>query len=187
MPRLSPRAFRIALVVFVAISLVVIFLLLEHAISHRRWPVKTLTDVDRELVNRAPVDSTVRSLASLPKVPGPLPHDRRIPPHELTVYRVRARLVAVHKMLDGDLHVLIEDPDDEKARMIVEVPAPSEGETTGLSETYRRTREALRERGDPGRLVSVSGVGFFDYTHWQPGAARNGFELHPVLSVEFLD
>jgi len=36
-------------------------------------------------------------------------------------------------------------------------------------------------------LIRVTGVGFFDYTHWQPGAARNGFELHPVLTVEFLD
>jgi hypothetical protein len=42
-------------------------------------------------------------------------------------------------------------------------------------------------RGAKGRLLRVTGVGFFDYTHWQPGAARNGFELHPVLSVEFLN
>lgn len=187
MPRLSRRGFRIALVGFVAVSLVVIFFLLEHAISHRRWPVKTLTDADRALVIREPVDSTVAFLSSLPRMPGPLPHDRRIPPHELKVYRVRARLMAVNRMPDGDFHVLIADPDDEKARMIVEVPAPVEGKTTGLSETYRRTRETLREKGARGRLVRVTGVGFFDYTHWQPGAAKNGFELHPVLSVEFLD
>jgi hypothetical protein len=187
MRRLSRRGFPIALVTFVAVALVVIFLLLEHAISHRRWPVKTLTDADRALVDRTPVDSTVAYLASLPRVPGPLPHDRRIPPHERKVYRVRARLEAVHRMLDGDFHVLISDPDDRKARMIVEVPAPGEGKTTGLSETFRRTRAALSEKGDPGRLVRVTGVGFFDYTHWQPGAAQNGFELHPVLSVEFLD
>ncbi len=184
---LSRRNFRIALLAFVAASLVVIFLALEHAISHRRWPVKTLADADRARVVRDPVDTTIAFLSSLPRVSEPLPHDRRIPPHEFTVYRVRAKLVAVHKMPDGDFHVLIADPDPPSARMIVEIPDPREGRTTGLSETYRRARSEVRRRGARGRLIRVTGVGFFDYTHWQPGAARNGFELHPVLAVEFLD
>ena len=184
---LSRRNFRIAILAFVAASLVVILLALEHRISHRRWPVKTLTDADRESVLRTPVDTTVRFLASLPRVSAPLPHDRRIPPHETTVYRVRARLVRVHKMLDGDFHVVIADPEFPKTRMIVEIPDPREGHGTGLSSLFQSARGTVRERGAKGRLVRVTGVGFFDYTHWQPGAARNGFELHPVLSVEFLD
>jgi hypothetical protein len=163
----------------------VILLALEHEISHRRWPVKTLADADRSRVVRTPVDTTVRFLANLPRVPGPLPHDRRIAPQELTVYRVRARFVSVHKMLDGDFHVAIADPEFPAARMIVEIPAPREGNGTGLARAYAEARRAVRRRGTPGRLVRITGVGFFDYTHWQPGAARNGFELHPVLSVEF--
>jgi hypothetical protein len=184
---LSRRNFRIALLTFVAAALVVILFLLDHAISHRRWPVKTLTDADRARVVREPVDTTVAHLSSLPRVPEPLPHDRRIPPHEVTVYRVRAKLVAVHKMLDGDFHMEIADPDTSSARMIVEIPAPGEGGSSGLAETFRRARREMLRRGAKGRLIRVSGVGFFDYTHWQPGAARNGFELHPVLTLEFLD
>jgi hypothetical protein len=184
---LSRRNFRIALLTFVAASLVVILFALDHVISHRRWPVKTLTDADRARVVREPVDTTVAWLSSLPRAPEPLPHDGRIPPHELTVYRVRAKLVAVHKMLDGDFHMLIADPDVPSARMVVEIPAPAEGTVSGLAETYRRARGEVHRRGAKGALIRVTGVGFFDYTHWQPGAARNGFELHPVLAVEFLD
>jgi hypothetical protein len=184
---LSRRNFRIALVTFVAAALVVIFFALEHVISHRRWPVKTLSDADRALVVRTPVETTVAFLSSLPRVTGPLPHDRRIPPHEVTVYRVRANLVAVHRMLDGDFHVVIADPVIPTARMIVEIPAPGEGRATGLAETFERARQEIARHGAKGRSIRVTGVGFFDYTHWQPGAARNGFELHPVLAVEFFD
>ena len=124
--RLSRRNFRIALLVFVAASLVLILFSLDRVISHRRWPVKTLSDADRARVVRNPVDTTVAFLASLPRVPEPLPQDRRIAPHETTVYRVRAKLVAVHKMLDGDFHMEIADADAPAARMIVEIPAPRE-------------------------------------------------------------
>lgn len=119
---LSRRNFRIALLAFVAASLVVIFLALEHAISHRRWPVKTLADADRARVVRDPVDTTV----ALPVLSAPRagaaaarPKDSAARIHGL---RVRAKLVAVHKMLDGDFHVLIADPDAPSARMIVEKP-----------------------------------------------------------------
>jgi hypothetical protein len=184
---LSRRNFRIALLTFVAAALVLILFALDHVISHRRWPVKTLTDADRSRVVREPVDTTVAALSSLPRAPEPLPHDRRLPPHEVTVYRIQARLVAAHKMLDGDFHMLIADPEAPSARMIVEIPAPEEGRSSGLAETFRRARQQVRRHGAKGRLIRVTGVGFFDYTHWQPGAARNGFELHPLLSVEFLD
>lgn len=183
--RLSRRNFQIALVTFVAAAMVLILLALDYAISHRRWSVKTLTDADRSRVVREPVDTTVAFLSSLPRAPEPLPDDGRIRPHEVTVYRTRAKLVAVHKMLDGDFHMEIADPDSPPARMIVEIPAPGEGKASGLEATFRAARREVRGQGARGRLIRVTGVGFFDYTHWQPGAARNGFELHPVLAVEF--
>jgi hypothetical protein len=83
--------------------------------------------------------------------------------------------------------VVIADPVIPTARMIVEIPAPGEGRATGLAETFERARQEIARHGAKGRSIRVTGVGFFDYTHWQPGAARNGFELHPVLAVEFFD
>ena len=35
------------------------------------------------------------------------------------------------------------------------------------------------------RLVTVTGVGFFDRIHGQEGVAPNGIELHPLLSIDF--
>ena len=185
--RLSRRKFQFALVTFVAAALILILFALDHVISHRRWSVKTLSDADRSRVVREPVDATVAVLSSLPRAPEPLPLDGRVPPHEVTVYQVRAKLVAVHKMLDGDFHMEIADPDTPSARMIVEIPAPGEGKASGLEATFRAARQEVLRRGAKDRLIRVTGVGFFDYTHWQPGAARNGFELHPVLAVEFLE
>ncbi len=34
-------------------------------------------------------------------------------------------------------------------------------------------------------VVTVEGVGFFDFLHGQTGVADNGVELHPVLDIEF--
>jgi hypothetical protein len=147
--RLSRRNFRIALLAFVAASLVVILLALDHVISHRRWPVKTLTDADRGRVVRDPVDTTVAFLSSLPRVPGPLPHDRRIPPYEVTVYRVRAKLVAVHKMLDGDFHMVIATScsTGSRSRERRLPPAGSSGSRSGRE----RERAPSPGRADSGR------------------------------------
>ena len=163
---------------------------LERSISHWRWSVKTMSDPDRVRVNLTPVPSSVSLLSRLPSPQGWYPRHGRIAPYELTVYRVRARLTALHRELDGDFHLVIADPDDPKASMIVEIPSPSEGRTAGLESAFRSMRESIAKRGDlprSGRLVEVTGVGFFDATHWQLGASRTGFELHPVLKFEFLE
>jgi hypothetical protein len=163
---------------------------LERSVSHWRWSVKTMSDPDRVRVNRTPIPSSVSLLSRLSPPQGFYPRHGRIAPHELTVYRVRARMVALHRELDGDYHIVIEEPGDPKASMIVEIPSPSEGRTAGLESTFRSMRESIARREplpSPGGLVEVTGVGFFDTTHLQPGASRSGFELHPVLEFEFLE
>jgi len=105
------------------------------------------------------------------------------------VYRVRAKLLVVHRQLDLDDHLEIADPADPSKTMIVEIPAPSEAKGSGLEERFRRARETVAERTKGRRPaggwdVVVTGIGFFDFTHLQPGAAQSGFELHPVLEIE---
>jgi hypothetical protein len=34
-------------------------------------------------------------------------------------------------------------------------------------------------------LVTLQGLGFFDFAHGQDGVAPNAIELHPVISIEF--
>lgn len=179
-----------ALYALYALALTIVFLVLEHSISHRRWGVKTFSDRDRSLVNLQPQESTVATLSRLQRPAGTPPDHDRIPPYELRLYRVRARLLAIHRELDGDFHLVLGDPADLKSTIIVEIPAPSEGRAAGYEEAFRKCRDAVNRRAAPppgGWLVEVTGVGFFDATHWQPGASPSGFELHPVLELRFLE
>ncbi|MDA8093431.1 MAG: hypothetical protein M0T84_05865 [Betaproteobacteria bacterium] len=154
-----------------------------------RWPVKTLTDADARRIDWTPVRTTIRHLESLPR-PAKSPTNRRTR-YELHVYRVKARLVGVrHTLLDHDYHLLLVDPTDPGARMIAEIPAPECAKGSG----HRAAFAAARRRADAiyARIrhpwVSVTGVGFFDSLFHAHGHyhARNGFELHPVLSIRAL-
>ena len=185
------RGSKTPFIALLVIEALILFFALEHHVSHRRWDVKTLTDPQRGRVRLEPaVDTTVSALASV-AAPSVRPAaGERSSPWETTVYRVRARLLVAHEQLDRDLHLEIADPADPKSRMIVEVPAPSEAKGSGFEERFRRAREEIREkargkRPPGGWPVVVEGVGFFDFTHFQPGAAKSGFELHPVLRIDF--
>jgi hypothetical protein len=146
-----------------------------------RWPVKILTDQDRQLVDFSPVDETVSALNDL-KPHDTYPYDRRLRNEELRVYRVRARLVEMHDEADSDLHLVIAEPDKPDVTMIAEIPAPFCAIGSGHESDYKAARaDALRI--PEGSLVEVEGVGFFDKMHAQRGVARNGFEIHPVLRI----
>src|SRR5262245_56646888 len=72
----------------------------------QRWAVKTLSDVDRDAVQPRPVDTTIELLSALPR-PASIPAERRIPPHETTIYRVRGHLAAWDEESDGDYHLVL--------------------------------------------------------------------------------
>ncbi|MEP6800421.1 MAG: hypothetical protein ABJC07_00685 [Acidobacteriota bacterium] len=172
------------------IEFLILFFALEHYFSHKRWNVKTLTDATSGRVARVPVETRVSILRALPRPPAPLSEETRVSPWETTLYRVPARLVEVHWQLDRDLHLVISDPGAPDQTMVVEIPDPSEARGTGFEERFRRARAEVRAHasGKPpagGWPVVVTGVGFFDFTHFQPGAAASGFELHPVVEVRF--
>jgi hypothetical protein len=150
--------------------------------GYDRWPVKILSDKDRNRVDLKPVETTVAKLGAIPIHEIPYPHDRRIEPEELRVYRVKARLLRVRREKDSDLHVLLADLDDPDKRMIAEIPAPECAEGTGYEDDYRAARNSLSAI-PLNSTVEVTGLGFFDFMHEQKGAAANGIELHPVLRI----
>jgi hypothetical protein len=150
-----------------------------------RWSVKTLTDRDRERVDFRPVDTTVAKLVAIRIHEIPYPDDGRIEPEELHVYRVRARLIEVRSEKDKDLHLLLADAADPDARMIAEIPEPACALGSGREEAFRQVHAAVFQMR-LGDLIEIVGVGFFDYLHDSRGAAKNGFELHPVLSVRLV-
>lgn len=146
-----------------------------------RWPVKVLTDKDRELVGFRPVEQPVTALNDL-KRPKTYPYDRRLN-EELRVYRVRARLIDMLLETDSDLHLIIADLNQPDVTMIAEIPAPYCALGSGHEGDYTAARaDALQI--PLGSLVEIEGVGFFDIMYDQKGLAKNGFEIHPVLKIK---
>lgn len=179
------------LVLFVAaIALAIPLFLGRIDVGGSRWPVKTFRDRDRALVRMEPVDATVAGLSRIPRPPAESFRSvRRIAPVERTVYRVRARLRAVIDGVDGDLHLLLADPEEPARTMIAEIPLPMFAIGSGFGDVFEDERaEVRRHRRDRGAFVEVTGIGFFDpYTHDRPGGApTNGLELHPVIGLKFI-
>jgi len=69
--------------------------------------------------------------------------------------------------------------------MIAEIPA-SECATGGHEDDYRRARSVVLPL-HPNAVIELVGVAFFDFLHDQGGGAKNGMELHPVLSVRVVE
>jgi len=78
--------------------------------------------------------------------------------------------------------------------MIAEIPSP---DCSGVcASAHAADIQAVRaafisEIGAPtdrmtpiGKIMQVTGVGFFDMLHHQTGVAPNGIELHPVLNIQ---
>ena len=161
-----------------------------------RWAVKTFTDADTARVDLTPRAGTVLELRALARPD--LVSELRRSPLELRTYRIRALLLGwKHERDDDDFHLVVADSAHPEATMIVEIPsaacarvcssrlvnemrAARDSAVSGLgrpSDRYRRLR--------PPRMVTVTGILFFDFLHGQTGVAPNGVELHPVLGLTF--
>ena len=152
-----------------------------------RWSVKTLSDADRDKVDFTPEEATVGWLVSQER-PAQAPADQRIGPIETQAYKVRARLISYKPEQDADFHIVIADVEDPGKTMIAEIPSPDCAGACASAhvEEFRRARAVIMELSNQASNVNVvvTGVGFFDFSHGQTGAAPNGIELHPVLKIE---
>ena len=158
-----------------------------------RWAIKTMSDPDVAKVEMDRiVDTDITTLAALP-VPK-FPNGFNVTPRfgeELKTYRVIARAVACKLEADGDYHLILTNGTTEIG---VEIPTPDYAigsVVIGQLEQTRRqfaqmfgasTKVDTQYRKLPGTMVEVVGIGFWDREHGQRGA-KNGVELHPVLSI----
>jgi hypothetical protein len=168
----------------------------EVSCGLERGKVKTLSDNARDSVQMTPQATTVTALRALERPARILP-ETRVGEVEHRAYRVRALLLGYKQEADQDFRMVISDPSDTSTSMFAEIPSPAcpGAKVSGFAEQYLTARQAVVEHvGAPGlqvtRLahpvpVTLVGIGFFDFPHGQRGAARNGIELHPVLSIEF--
>jgi hypothetical protein len=141
-----------------------------------------MRDIDAAQINRTPVSVTIGDLSRIPIPEIPYPHEHRIAPQELTIYRLKGLVDRIAVEGDRDWHIVVRDPNDPQITMIVEIPDPDCVSDVALKRTLTEARRALHTIPRHG-LVELEGVGFFDFIHTQSGGGRNGFELHPVLVV----
>lgn len=178
------------------------------AAVHERWSVKTGCDADAQgLAGQAPTATTIAELVALP-VPAFLPPDGRSDGAEKTVWKLTATLQAFGREADGDYHMVLAD--DQGHTMIAEIPDPGDiiGDSyfeeqiasarTSFDNHFRitesfgspaasdaRARSAESEFRETAVPITLTGLGFFDFSHGQRGVAPNAIELHPVIDIVF--
>jgi len=166
-----------------------------------RWDVKTLTDAaGKGLPDSLVHDTSISALVSV----HPPKHfcilsgrDGSLPrfDDEKKLVRIIAGIVSVTTEHDQDLHIVIRSVDGNDM-MVGEIPDPDcriFDSLPVLRNIYRQARLQLKEAtglaeasGNP-VTVEVTGVLFWDARHWwRRGSAKNGREIHPVLSVRLL-
>jgi hypothetical protein len=133
------------------------------------WPLKTLSDPQRRLVNLHPRNTSVAAINALP-MPHPTPTTRNTA-FERRTYRVNAQIVKFKLEDDSDIHLILFA---QGRYMIAEMPSAA---CLPRKTRDRRAIVAARSRfvrrcGAPttdwqplGAVVVVSGVGFWDFPH----------------------
>jgi hypothetical protein len=171
-PRLARDSFARPELSSVGITADSVILASETAVPERcgtrcgmqRWAVKTLSDVDRTAVQPRPVDTTIELLAAIPR-PAGIPADRRVAPHEITIYRVRGYLAAWDEESDGDYHLVLFGLEEQRVSLIAEIPDPGcqSACRSGFAERYAAARQALvaalqqlAQRGDETVVLEVT-------------------------------
>jgi hypothetical protein len=156
----------------------------------RNWPFKIGTDPDAHLVVMEPVPATIAELIAIPHAPRP-PAMHRIVPAELRTYTLRdVTLRSFQRSPDGDVHMVLADA--EGRTMIAEATPPgctseSSPWRAQIAEVRATVEEVVGQSliGWGHRTVSMTGVGYMDSLHGQPGVAPNGMEIHPILAMCF--
>ena len=108
------------------------------------------------------------------------------------VWRVAAQITQYRLGADGSIQLILFDANDY---MNAEMPSPQclspPARDRDAIVAVRRTFEARCGAATPnwrslGAVVSISGVGFWDFPHGQKGHARNYAELSPVTAIRFV-
>src|SRR6266853_6400131 len=167
---------------------------LASACGKERWSVKTVTDKDAAKVQETPTPGTINQLRQIAAPINPnLRPDSRYSPTELTTYEVTGYITLIKAEADQDYHIVLAD--DAGRTMIVESTHPDCALKSRFKTEIDQARVAL-DQAFKGpitkpmkmrKLVTVTGVGFFDHIHGQTGVAPNGIELHPILQVVLHD
>jgi len=161
-----------------------------------RSDVKSLRDLGASRIRLdSAIETSIAGLNAIPAHCGP-GRDHRVREEEFHVYQVIGRIARAKRERDHDIHIVLEDLDSPRARLIVESDDPDF--RGNVKSPYRDRLAVARHMVDElvaqsgarelkdlrGIVVRVTGVGFFDLNHFQVGRSRSCIELHPILAIE---
>ena len=155
-----------------------------------RWTVKTLADTDAPRVNFSAETTTIQALNALPTHCSGIPSARTYTP-EFQVYEVTGRIIVARSEDDRDYHIALSDPSNANSTIVTESAdvACSGAATSPFRDALSSARSQFESfRGGrslaslTGSLVTVRGVGFYDFNHGQTGRSQSCIELHPLTS-----
>jgi hypothetical protein len=178
-----------------------------------RWLVKVATDDNAASIDSS--HFTVMTVIDLNKVKRPRgassAGNSRLP-EETSLVQVSGFLRFIKlEANDNDFHLVITDIADADftpagsgskpsgTSLIAEAPDPTcvagrqgDGPSASLFQSrFEAVRETIscnvgsRLEQDLSEPVVITGVRFFDFPHGQIGRARNIFEIHPIVAIEF--
>lgn len=166
-----------------------------------RWPVSWAVDPDASKVADKPIAVTIQKLTTF-KRPADLPKagktpakykSHRVAPVELTKYLIRGTIIGVAAEHDGDYRLHVSDGKGHEVIIVLPDPdrAPKRGRFTKSLDDFRAI---VAKRWHPGyeeEKVSVPaeivGIGYFGRLNPEENPSPEGFQLHPGLSIRFLD
>jgi hypothetical protein len=154
-----------------------------------RVKIKTGSDVDVAKIDTIAKQSTIKTLTSK-KAPEKISENLPRTGLEFKTYKIKAKITFWKSEDDNDYHLVLQDLKDSTLTMVAEIPSPDCDEVKNgrFLKQIKSTRKSFslikwtNNRVKPGTYI-ITGVAFFDKVHGQKGVAKNGIELHPVLSI----
>jgi hypothetical protein len=162
------------------------------ACGSERRPVPVAADQNAVEIADFARRAGIAELAAIaaPTAPAARPSARLVPA-ELTVYTVSGTLLAIDKMADGDIRLILADPDQPNTAMIAVAPDPACAAGSRFADNIAAVRHAIERKFGafsqltPNLPVTATGIAYFGARRGEPGTAPNGIELHPLLGVAF--
>jgi hypothetical protein len=152
--------------------------------------LRTLSDPGRNLIFFRPQATTIAAINRRPMpVPTPTTRTRGF---ARRLWRVAAQITQYKLEPDGSIHLVLFDANDY---MVAEMPSPlclpaTARDREAVADVRRafeaRCGEATPSWRNLGAVVSITGVGLWDYPHGQRGHARNYAALSPVTAIRFV-
>ncbi len=156
-----------------------------------RVAVETATDSDISKVADRPIATTLTAVKTMPRDVRTMVYladyaDRRSPPFETHVWKLRAMVVKASLRADHDLYLVIED---QGYRTSAELPDPQRCVGSPFEERIKKLRARLDLEIKPsqagvkvGRMAELTGIGFFGTS-----GGGNGARLMPLLDLKWVD